>query len=135
MIRTWWSSFMFAMIGCVVVGMAFHQVPTSPPSYHALAGHYHIEGTSDRGTYQGDAQLFQNGRAVFVRWSLDSGEAYQGYGLIVGDHLVVGYAVDGGIGVAISYRIEPERLVGEWPGGDAKIYTEILTKLPTGQPA
>jgi hypothetical protein len=99
-----------------------------------IAGVYRCVGSNGDGSpYQGFVKIEKHGDAYHVWWALEPGVYSVGIGIRQGTTLAVSYY--GGTTGVIAYRIDGERLVGDWtiPGGNGVLASETLTPLAEGE--
>jgi len=102
--------------------------PKSDPS-----GIYLCEGTNPDGHhYRGIVQIAAVRNTYLVRWTLADDIEVTGVGILQNDLLAVSYF--GGTPAVVVYKIDAEKLVGEWTmgGTEGKTYAETLTRVPEG---
>jgi hypothetical protein len=98
-----------------------------------LGGVYACEGTNPDGrSYHGTVVITRHGDTVQVGWMARTGLAAVGFGIVRDGVLAVSF-YGAAPGVA-AYRIDGERLVGQWtqPGANGLVFFETLTKLRSG---
>jgi hypothetical protein len=101
----------------------------APPPPSDVAGVYSCAGTNPDGTpYEGVVEIARVRDTYRVRWTLEDGSII-GVGIFSNGVLAVSYF--GGAPAVAVYRIEGERLVGEWTMGgvEGTMYRETLTKM------
>jgi len=102
--------------------------PKSDPS-----GVYLCEGTNPDGHhYRGIVQIAAVRDTYLVRWTLADDIEVTGVGILQNGLLAVSYF--GGTPAVVVYKIDAEKLVGEWTmgGTEGKTYAETLTRVPEG---
>ena len=99
----------------------------------AVAGEYRCEGTNPDGTpYQGVVDIAANDNTYLVRWTLPNNVTVMGVGLYREGVLSVSYF--GGAPAVAVYKVDGERLVGQWTmGAEGTINAETLTKMKAGE--
>lgn len=104
-----------------------------------LVGIYEYEGTNPDGSaYKGFVEIASVQGTFRVLWTMDDGYVL-GIGIYSNGVFAVSYFA--GAPAIVVYKVEGNRLIGEWTmGGDAegKTYTEVLTKTdkrPEQRPA
>jgi hypothetical protein len=98
----------------------------SPPD---LTGVYRCEGVNPDGTaYEGVVDIAKIHDTFLVRWTLGDGSSVIGVGILSGGVFAVSYF--GGAPAVVVYKIDGDRLIGEWTMGGAEgtVYSETLTK-------
>ena len=94
---------------------------------------YLCEGTNPDGhRYRGIVQIAAIEDTFLVRWTLSDDIEVTGVGILRNDTLSVSYF--GGTPAVVVYKVDAEKLVGEWTmgGADGKTYGETLTRVPEG---
>ena len=102
--------------------------PKSDPS-----GVYLCEGTNPDGHhYRGIVQIAAVRNTYLVRWTLADDIEVTGVGILQNGLLAVSYF--GGTPAVVVYKIDAEKLVGEWTmgGTEGRTYAETLTRVPEG---
>lgn len=95
-----------------------------------IVGLYECQGTNPDGTsYQGIVEIAKLGDTFRVLWTLSDQTQVFGVGILSNGVFAVSYW--GGAPAVVVYRIDGDRLVGEWTMGglDGQTYSEVLTKL------
>ena len=103
------------------------------PADKGLAGVYKCEGKNPDGSaYEGYVEIAKLDDTFRVRWTLTNEMDVVGVGIFSGGVLAVSYF--GGTPAVAVYKVEPNKLVGEWTMGGAEgaVYVETLTRLPAG---
>ncbi|KYG02613.1 hypothetical protein BE21_54715, partial [Sorangium cellulosum] len=99
--------------------------PARPPGA-ATAGDVDLAGTYDitssrnpggQGSYAGNVLLSRSGDTYRIAWIIAKGAGYEGIAFLQGQTLAVGWASGGPYGAA-AYRIEGDRLRGQWIASD-----------------
>lgn len=96
----------------------------------SVAGVYLCEGANPDGSpYKGLVEIVAVDSTYLVHWVMADGVEVLGVGIRKSDTLSVSYF--GGTPALAVYRIEGDRLVGEWTMGGAEgmLYTETLTRM------
>ena len=96
-------------------------------------GVYLCEGMNPDGhRYRGIVQIAAVDETFLVRWTLSDDIEVTGVGILRNDVLSVSYF--GGTPAVVVYKVDAEKLVGEWTmgGADGKTYAETLTRVPAG---
>jgi hypothetical protein len=99
-----------------------------------LTGVYRCDGKNPDGSaYRGVVEISKIRDTFRVRWTMDDG-AILGVGIYSGGVFAVSYF--GGAPAVVVYKVDGNRLVGEWTmgGAEGSMYAETLTKTP-GVPA
>ena len=123
---------------CVVLATAFPLGSFSaatPATTPGLAGVYRCEGTNPNGTpYQGIVEIAPLDDTFLVQWTLADDVSVVGVGIYSGGVLGVSYF--GGAPAIVVYKIDGDRLVGEWTVGAAgTVHSETLTRMAKTEPA
>ena len=103
------------------------------PSKSDPSGVYLCEGTNPDGhRYRGIVQIAAVRNTYLVRWTLADDIEVTGVGILQNGLLSVSYF--GGTPAVVVYKIDAERLVGEWTmgGTEGATYAETLTRVPEG---
>ena len=93
-----------------------------------IVGVYECQGMNPDGTeYKGFVEITAVSATFRVHWTMDDGEDW-GVGILKGDVFVVSYW--GGAPAVVVYRVDGNRLIGEWTmgGAEGRTYSEVLTK-------
>ena len=96
-----------------------------------VAGVYLCEGANPDGSpYKGLVEIVAVDNTYLVHWMMADGAEVLGVGIRNSDVLSVSYF--GGTPAVVVYRIDGDRLVGEWTMGGAEgmLYSETLTRMP-----
>lgn len=119
------------LVALVSVGFGAQQ-RTSPqpqePKQSEIVGAYECEGKNPDGTpYRGFVEVTQIHGTFRVRWILDDSQVW-GVGVISNGVFAVSYW--GGAPAVVVYKMDSNRLVGEWTMGgvEGRTYSEVLTK-------
>ena len=97
------------------------------------SGVYLCEGMNPDGhRYRGIVQIAAVDDTFLVRWTLSDDIEVTGVGILRNDMLAVSYF--GGTPAVVVYKVDAEKLVGEWTmgGADGKTFAETLTRMPEG---
>ncbi|WP_437650570.1 protein kinase domain-containing protein [Sorangium sp. So ce362] len=111
--------------------------PTAPigPSSTAAASDIDLAGTYDitssrnpggQGSYAGNVLLSRSGDTYRIAWIITKGAGYEGIALVQGQTVAVGWASGGPYGAA-AYRIDGDRLRGQWISTDRPGRIEVET--------
>src|SRR4051812_15497826 len=118
----------------VAIAVPVAAATDSPAATNDIVGMYTCEGVSpDNHPYHGTVEIVRLDDTFRVIWTLaaDSGELQQvmGVGILSNGVFAASY-FGGGPGIAV-YKIDGNKLVGEWTigGADGAMYPEILTRL------
>ena len=120
--------FRTSLVGVVLVlsgVLGSTAAPDSPPD---LAGVYRCDGMNPDGTaYKGVVEITKLRDTFRVAWKMDDGSVI-GVGIYSGGVFAVSYF--GGAPAVAVYRVDGNRLVGEWTMGgiEGAVYAETLTK-------
>jgi hypothetical protein len=109
-----------------------------PPSQAGVkkldpSGIYLCEGVNPDGhRYRGIVQIAAVRNTFLVRWTLSDDVEVTGVGILHSNELSVSYF--GGTPAVVVYRIDADKLVGEWTmgGTEGTVYAETLTRMPEG---
>jgi hypothetical protein len=109
-----------------------------PPSQAGVkkldpSGIYMCEGVNPDGhKYRGIVQIAAVRNTFLVRWTLSDDVEVTGVGILHDNELSVSYF--GGTPAVVVYRIDADKLVGEWTmgGTEGSVYAETLTRMPEG---
>jgi hypothetical protein len=96
-----------------------------------VAGVYLCEGANPDGSaYKGLVEIVAIDNTYLVHWVMADGAEVLGVGIRNRDVLSVSYF--GGTPAVVVYRIDGDRLIGEWTMGGAEgmLYSETLTRMP-----
>ena len=97
------------------------------------SGIYLCEGVNPDGhKYRGIVQIAAVRNTYLVRWTLSDDVEVTGVGILNNNQLSVSYF--GGTPAVVVYRIDADKLVGEWTmgGTEGSVYAETLTRMPEG---
>lgn len=122
-----------ALLGLVFIVLGGIGSTAAPPSPD-LAGVYKCAGKNPDGTaYEGFVEIRKLENTFRVRWTLQDA-AITGVGIYSGGVLAVSYF--GGAPAVAVYKVEGDRLIGEWTMGgvEGTMYTETLTKTDEAVP-
>ena len=109
------------------------QAPVNPIKKTDPSGIYLCEGVNPDGhKYRGIVQIASVRGTYLVRWTLADDVEVTGVGILNDDRLSVSYF--GGTPAVVVYKIDTDRLVGEWTmgGTEGAVYAETLTPMPEG---
>jgi hypothetical protein len=119
---------------CGRTGFASEKPDSQQPAKLAdPSGVYLCEGTNPDGNhYRGIVQIAAVRDTYLVRWTLADDVEVMGVGILQDGLLAVSYF--GGTPAVVVYKIDAEKLVGEWTmgGTEGKRYAETLTRVPEG---
>jgi len=116
------------LLGVLLVAVAGIGSTAAPEPDSDLAGVYRCDGMNPDGTpYQGVVEISKVRGTFRVRWTMDDG-SIMGVGIYSGGVFAVSYY--GGAPAVVVYKVNGERLVGEWTMGgmEGAVYAETLTK-------
>ena len=121
------------LLGVLVVlsGAAGSAAP-DPPATPSLVGTYRCNGVNPDGSaYEAVVEITKRDGTFRVEWIMDGGTV-TGVGIYSGGVFAASYF--GGAPAVVVYKVEGEKLVGEWTMGgiEGAMYTETLTKMPAG---
>jgi len=97
------------------------------------SGIYLCEGTNPDGhKYRGIVQIASVRGTFLVKWTLADDVEVTGVGILQDGRLSVSYF--GGTPAVVVYKIDADKLVGEWTmgGTEGSVYAETLTPMPEG---
>ncbi len=105
------------------------QVPPSQVQAGDVSGIYECRGTNPDGTsYEGIVGIVKVQETFIVQWIFSANSAVTGVGILSNGVFAVSYF--GGAPTIVVYKVEGNRLVGEWTMGDiGRVYAEVLTKV------
>ncbi len=112
----------------VVLALALAGAQQGAPQQPEIAGFYECQGMNPDGTeYTGSVEITAVRGTFRVRWTMDDG-AITGVGIYSNGVLAVSYF--GGAPAVVVYKVDGNRLVGEWVMGgfEGQTYSEVLTK-------
>lgn len=104
------------------------QVSEQTPGQPEIAGFYECKGMNPDGTpYEGSAEITKVRDTFRVFWTFEDGHVL-GVGIWSNGVFAVSYF--GGAPAVVVYKVDGNRLVGEWTMGgvEGRNYSEILTK-------
>ena len=116
------------LLGVVLVLSGVIRSTAAPDSPPDLAGMYRCNGMNPDGSaYQGVVEITKLRDTFRVAWKMDDGSVL-GVGIYSGGVFAVSYF--GGAPAVVVYKVDGNRLVGEWTMGgiEGAVYTETLTK-------
>ena len=93
-----------------------------------------MPGKNPDGTpYQGFAEIVRSQDTFRIGWTIN-GEFFLGIGILKGDVFAVSYF--GGAPAVVLYKVDGNRLIGEWTMGsfDGRVYPDVLTKTDKRPP-
>ena len=120
------------LLGVLVVAFgAISSIAAPDPTatQNDIVGVYQCEGHNPDGTpYTGVVEIMKVQDTFRVRWTLSDNASVLGVGILSGGVLSVSYFA-GAPAIAV-YKIDGQKLVGEWTMGGAEgaVYPETLTK-------
>ena len=120
-----------AALLAVLGGTAASEQSGSAPKAGDPTGVYLCEGTNPDGDhYRGIVQIAAIKNTYLVRWTLADDVEVMGVGILLNGSLSVSYF--GGTPAVVVYKVDPEKLVGQWTmgGAEGKTYEETLTRIP-----
>src|SRR5688572_15491738 len=109
--------------------------PETTQPKRTVAGVYLCEGANPDGSpYRGLVEIIAVDNTYLIHWMMADGAEVLGVGIRNSDVLSVSYF--GGTPAVAVYRIDGDRLVGEWTMGGAEgmLYSETLTRMPDEKP-
>jgi hypothetical protein len=120
-----------AALLAVLGGTAASEQSAPAPKAGDPTGVYLCEGTNPDGDhYRGIVQIAAVKNTYLVRWTLADDVEVMGVGILQNGTLSVSYF--GGTPAVVVYKVDSEKLVGEWTmgGAEGKTYEETLTRIP-----
>ena len=126
---TMWAGPLFAQ--------AAEPAPPAQAAPAGLPGVYECQGTgADGKEYRGAVIIQPDGNRFVLQWYVGTQLSAIGLGLREGNVLAVSFFGPDAGGV-ILYKIDGERLVGQWsaPVADGKVFEETLTRVADTPPA
>jgi len=117
------------LLGAIVVLLAAAGSMAAPDPPADLAGTYRCNGVNPDGSaYQAVVQITKRDGTFRVEWIMDGGSVL-GVGIFSNGVFAASYF--GGAPAVVVYKVDGERLVGEWTMGgiEGALYTETLTKM------
>jgi|SRR5262245_24512791 hypothetical protein len=123
------------VLGLIVVAFGSAASLAAPDPVPNLVGVYDCAGVNPDGTkYQGLVEIAKVENTYRVLWVLEDNSAVMGVGIFSGGVFAVSYF--GGSPAIIVYKIDGDRLVGEWTmgGREGTMYSETLTKSSAERP-
>jgi hypothetical protein len=118
------------LLGAIVAALSMIGSTAAQAPQPDLAGVYRCDGKNPDGSaYQGVVEISKVKETFRVRWTMDDG-AIMGVGIFSGGVFAVSYF--GGAPAVVVYKVDGDKLVGEWTMGGAEgaTYIETLTKTP-----
>ena len=99
-----------------------------------LVGMYRCSGVNPDGTpYEGVAEIAKIDGTYRILWTMSDRTSVMGVAIFSGGVFAVSYF--GGAPAVAVYKVDGERLVGEWTmgGKEGAVYNETLTKFAAGE--
>ena len=125
------------LLGVIVVVFGAISPLAAPDPQPELAGVYRCSGVNPDGSpYEGVAEIAKIDGTYRILWTLSDQTSVLGVGIFSGGVFAVSYF--GGAPAVAVYKLDGEKLVGEWTmgGKEGAVYAETLTKFAKGeQPA
>jgi hypothetical protein len=121
------------LLGVIVALSGVAGVSAAPDSPPDLAGTYRCSGINPDGSkYEAVVEITKVEGTFRVAWIMD-GTTVLGVGIFSNGVFAASYF--GGAPAVVVYKMDGERLVGEWTMGgiEGAVYTETLTKLQAGE--
>lgn len=121
------------LLGVIVAALAVMGSTAAQAPQPDLVGVYRCDGKNPDGSaYQGVVEISKVRDTFRVRWTMDDG-AIMGVGIYSGGVFAVSYF--GGAPAVVVYKLDGNRLIGEWTMGGAEgaLYAETLTRTPGAQ--
>jgi hypothetical protein len=121
------------LLGAVLVLSGAAGQSAAPDPTPALVGTYRCNGVNPDGTpYEAVVEITKMDDTFRVEWIMDGGSVL-GVGIYSNGVFAASYF--GGAPAIVVYKVDGERLVGEWTMGgiEGAMYTETLTKMAAGE--
>lgn len=112
----------------VILALSASALPALTGSANITGSYSCVGQNPDGGEYKGNVEIAMKGDTYLLTWEI-GGQTHTGVGLLNGDLLSSSWKSGNTHGVVV-YRVEGNRLVGQWSTypGNGKIQTETLTK-------
>jgi hypothetical protein len=122
------------LLGLLV--MVFGAIATfaAPDAQPDIVGVYRCSGVNPDGSqYEGVAEIAKVEGTYRILWTLSDRSSVLGVGIFSGGVFAVSYF--GGAPAVAVYKLDGDKLVGEWTmgGKEGAVYTETLTKVAADQ--
>jgi hypothetical protein len=121
------------LLGVVLVLSGAAGQSAAPDAVPALAGTYRCNGTNPDGTpYEAVVEITKMDGTFRVEWVMDGGSVL-GVGIYSNGVFAASYF--GGAPAIVVYKVDGDRLVGEWTMGgiEGAVYTETLIRMGAGE--
>jgi hypothetical protein len=125
------------LLGVIVVVFGAISSLAAPDPQPEIAGMYRCSGVNPDGSpYEGVAEIAKVDGTYRILWTLSDHTSVLGVGILSNGVFAVSYF--GGAPAVALYKLDGQKLVGEWTmgGKEGSVYAETLTKFADGeQPA
>ena len=122
------------LLGVIVVVFGAISSLAAPDPQPEIAGIYRCSGVNPDGSpYEGVAEIAKIDGTYRILWTLSDQTSVLGVGIFSGGVFAVSYF--GGAPAVAVYKLDGEKLVGEWTmgGKEGAVYAETLTKFAAGE--
>jgi hypothetical protein len=122
---------LLGLLAVVFGAIATFAAPDPQPD---IVGVYRCSGVNPDGTqYEGVAEIAKVEGTYRILWTLSDRSSVLGVGIFSGGVFAVSYF--GGAPAVAVYKLDGDKLVGEWTmgGKEGSVYTETLTKVADDQ--
>ena len=122
------------LLGVIVVVFGAISSLAAPDPQPEIAGIYKCSGVNPDGSpYEGVAEIAKIDGTYRILWTLSDQTSVLGVGIFSGGVFAVSYF--GGAPAVAVYKLDGEKLVGEWTmgGKEGAVYAETLTKFAEGE--
>jgi len=124
------------LLGVVIVAVGTLGLFAAADAKADLPGVYQCAGTNpDGSSYKGVVEIAKVEGTYRVRWTLGDDLSILGVGILSNGVFAVSYF--GGAPAVVVYKLDGNRLIGEWTMGGAEgaVYAETLTKMGSQAPS
>ena len=122
------------LLGVIVVVFGAISSLAAPDPQPEIAGVYRCSGVNPDGSpYEGVAEIAKIDGTYRILWTLSDHTSVLGVGILSNGVFAVSYF--GGAPAVALYKIDGQKLVGEWTmgGKEGAVYAETLTKFADGE--
>jgi hypothetical protein len=122
------------LLGVIVVVFGAISSLAAPDPQPEIAGVYRCSGVNPDGSpYEGVAEIAKVEGTYRIMWTLSDQTSVLGVGILSNGVFAVSYF--GGAPAVALYKIDGQKLVGEWTmgGKEGSVYAETLTKFTDGE--
>jgi hypothetical protein len=122
------------LLGVIVVVFGAISSLAAPDPQPEIAGMYRCNGVNPDGSpYEGVAEIAKIDGTYRILWTLSDQTSVLGVGIVSNGVFAVSYF--GGAPAVALYKIDGEKLVGEWTmgGKEGAVYAETLQKFAEGE--